>query len=229
MYNTLPRIWTVNEISEYLKVDDNVVINELENGSLNGFKIMSEWRCTENDLLAYITRPRTIIEDDESNEPELNTGSVRNVWNIVETEPFDFNWPKKGGSKAEHYDKGFNATRLINGHQITFRLGFGNRKAAGKERRRVTIWNGNRAIVEFAGSNNYENDGLLASVIKLKNNKQLTYQKIPGEYKNFNLKRYNTIVKGPRASTSLAIVVNKDDLKSMLEHAMIRATWKQLL
>jgi hypothetical protein len=69
----------------------------------------------------------------------------------------------------------------------------------------------------------------LASIIRLKNNKQLTYQRIPPEYERFKVQRYNSVVNGPRASTGLAVVVNKDDSTSILEHALIRAKWKGLL
>lgn len=226
--SALPRIWTGREVAEYFKVGDEVIVSELENGKLNGFKVGQEWRCSDSDLLAYMTRTRTRIETEES---ELVPRPDQNTWNIVDIGPFDFDWPEQGGSKPEHYDKGYSATGLIDGQQYTFRLGFGNRKAAGMMRRRVTIWLGNRALVEFAGSNDYESDDLLASVIRLKNNKQLSasYQRIPGDYRNFEVRRYNSIVKGPRASTSMAVVVNKDDLKSMLEHAIIRARWKKII
>ena len=118
---------------------------------------------------------------------------------------------------------------MIDGHEYTFKIGFGNRKSSGQERRRVTIWLGNRAVVEFAGSNNYDDDGLLAGIIRLRNGKQLTTQRIPDEYKGFRVERYNSVVKGPRASTGMAVIVHKDDLKSMLNHAAIRATWKELI
>jgi len=129
----------------------------------------------------------------------------------------------------EHYDKGYEATKLIDGQQYTFKIGFGNRNAAGRNRRRVTIWLGNRAIVEFAGSNDYKNDRLLAGVIRLKSGKQLTNQRIPEEYQGFRVGRYNSIVQGPQASKGMAVVVYKDDLKTMLNHAVIRAIWKELI
>ena len=38
------------------------------------------------------------------------------------------------------------------------------------------------------------------------------------------LARYNSIVKGPRASTNMVVVIYKDGLESMLRHAIIRTT-----
>jgi len=221
----LPRIWTQSDVANYLKVSEEVIQSEIEAGRLNGFKVGEEWRCTQLDVQAYIKQPRSSIEKRVQPVRE----SQERMWSIEEIGPFDFRWPKKGGSMFEHYEKGYNATRLADGQQVTLKIGFSNRKAAGQMRKRVTVWLGNRPLVEFAGSNDYDKDGILASVIRLKNNKQLTYQRIPPEYEGFKVQRYNSVVNGPRASTAFAIVVNKDDLTSILEHALIRAKWKGLL
>jgi excisionase family DNA binding protein len=221
----LPKIWTLKEVAEYLKVTEEVARNEIEAGRLNGFKVGDEWRCTQLDVQAYIRQPRSRMESPS----QQSHASHENVWGVEEIGPFDFRWPKKGGSSVEHYEKGYTATKLIEGQQITFKIGFADRRAAGQIRKRVTIWLGSRPLVEFAGSNNYDENGTLASIIRLKNNKQLTYQRIPPEYEGFNIQRYNSVVNGRRASTGFAVVVNKDDLTSMLEHALIRARWKGLI
>ena len=226
--NTLPRIFTLEEVAEYLKVDKDIILHEFEAGNLYGFKIGKEWRCSDEDLLTYIRGIRDSVEI--SRPTPVKIPLSESTVNIIEAEPFDFNWPKTGGGGyPEHYDKAYEATKMIDGHEYTFKIGFGNRKSAGQERRRVTIWLGNRAVVEFAGSNNYDDDGLLAGIIRLRNGKQLTTQRIPDEYKGFKVERYNSIVKGPRASTGMAVIVHKDDLKSMLNHAVIRATWKEII
>jgi excisionase family DNA binding protein len=228
--STLPFILTLKEVSGYLKVDEDIVLRELETGSLHGFKVGEKWRCSEEDILNYIRRERIGIDSAGSRQLSVKNPVQGGEMNIIETGPFDFNWPKKGGgSRPEHYDKGYEATKKVNDQEYIFKIGFGNRKSAGQVRRRVTIWLGNRAIVEFAGSNGHENDGLLAGIIRLKNGKQLTSQRIPDEYRNFRVERYNSIVQGHRASTGMAVIVYKDDFKSMLAHAIIRATWKGLL
>lgn len=226
--NTLPRIFTLEEVAEYLKVDEDMILHEFEAGNLHGFKIGKEWRCSEEDLLTYMRGIRDSVEP--SQPTPVKTHPSESTVHIIEIEPFDFNWPKTGGGgQLEHYDKAYEATTMINGQEYTFKIGFGNRKSAGQERRRVTIWLGNRAVVEFAGSNNYDDDGLLAGIIRLRNGKQLTSQRIPDEYKGFRVERYSSVVKGPRASTGMAVILHKDDLKSMLNHAVIRATWKELI
>ena len=227
--STLPQIWKIKEVADYLKVDEETVLRELENGSLRGFKVGQEWRFSDADLLAYINRPMTGAGAKGREFPETNLQNTD--WSIIETGAFDFKWPKKGGGGyQEHYDKGYDATRVVNGRHFTFRVGFGIREAAGKTRHRVTVWLGNRAVVEFAGSNDFDKDGLLAGIIRLREGGQLSpYQKIPDEYKGFKVERYSSIVQGPHASRNMAVVVHKDDLNSMLAHALIRATWKELI
>ena len=51
---TLPRIFTLEEVAEYLKVDKDIIMHEFEAGNLYGFKIGKEWRCSDEDLLTYI-------------------------------------------------------------------------------------------------------------------------------------------------------------------------------
>ena len=228
---TLPRIMTVEEIADYLRIDNSAILQEFENGNLRGFKIGDVWRSTHEDVFAYVRREKPKTEHNNFNmtvdETKLQPSSK---WNIVDIGPFDFKWPNKDGvDKSEHYDKGYEATKILNDHEYTFKIGFGNRKSSGKIRRRVTIWLGNRAVVEFAGSNDYPDSGLLAGIIRLKNGKQLVSQRIPEEYKEFRLQRFNTIVRGPRASTGMAVIVKDNDLDSMLDHAVIRATWKELI
>lgn len=228
--NTLPRIFTLGEVAEYLKVDEDMILHEFEAGNLRGFKIDKEWRCSEEDILSYIKGDRARSEITYTQPRQTKTQVYDRDWDIVETDPFDFNWPKTGGGGyPEHYDKAYEATATIEGQEYTFKIGFGNRESAGQERRRVTIWLGNRAVVEFAGSNDYQNDRLLAGIIRLKNGKQLTTQRIPDEYRGFRVEKYNSVVKGPRARTGMAVIVHKDDLESMLNHAVIRATWKELI
>ncbi len=227
--NDLPKILTIKETATYLKVDDDTILDELKKGRLHGFNVADQWRCSDTDLLAYIRGNWKGAESDQQKSHTVSPAGT--MWELTDIDAFDFNWPKTGGGNVtEHYDKAFEATRDINGNPLTFKLGFGNRNVAGLLRRKVTIWHGNRAIVEFTSSNDYESDRLLAGVIRLRNGAQLTpSQKIPDEYKNFKIQRYNSIVKGARASTNMAVVVDKDDLQTMLEHAYIRAVWKQLI
>lgn len=225
MYNKeLPKIWTPAEIAEYLKVDERTVLQELEEGNLQGFIVANQWRCSEQELHAYISGSKNRTQPYQIQpiipaEPEISTG-------FTEIGPFDYRWP----TSIEHYSLGYETTRYMNGQSHTFRIGFTERDAAGRLRSRVVVWIGNRALVEFAGGNRYESDGLLASVIKLPNGTQLQpNKKIPIEYSSFNVRRYDSVVHGPYASGNMAVIVHKDDLESMVRHAIIRANWKGLI
>lgn len=220
--SNLPKILTVEEIAEYLKTDKAIITREIEEGRLRGFKLGSEWRSTSNNLIEFINSSYTVSLANQENKPELKY----NKTDFVEIEPFDFQWPVD----KEHFDTGYETTREINGRSYTFKIGFSNRQAAGQMRRRVVIWKDNWPLVEFAAGNNYEVDGLLASVIKTKDGKQLRQSsRIPDEYRGFNIKRYDSIVQGPYASRNMAVVAKKDDFEAMLQHAIIRAQWKELI
>jgi len=220
----LPNIWTLKEVTEYLKISEDIILKELETGYLHGFKIGQEWRFSDNDLLEYIDGKHS--RNFGAEKQGLNTQETVIDSEFTEIGVFDFQWPKN----VEHFDKGYTVIQSVDGRHIKFRIGFTDREAAGKMRRRIIVWMDERPLVEFAGSNDYEADGLLASVIKLPNNKQLTpYQNLPKEYKDFKVARYDSIIRGPFASRNMAIIVNKDDFKAMLRHAIIRATWKKLI
>jgi excisionase family DNA binding protein len=225
----MPKIWTPEEIADYLKVNKDVVLQELERGNLEGFKVGGEWRSSDTDLLAYMSRGRSRTQNYamESKSMAEDTPSGQ----FIEAEPFEYAWPKTGGGKyIERFNKAYETTREFNGEQLTFKIGFGEREAAGLLRPRVVVWLDNRALVEFAGGNNYKSDGILASIIKLPDGKQVSnYRKVPADYAEFHIERYDSIVKGPYASKGLGIVVHKDDLESMVHHAMIRARWKELI
>jgi excisionase family DNA binding protein len=226
---TLPNIWTLKEVAEYLKVHEEIVLGEIEKGVLHGFRIGGEWRLSDNDLLTYINSnySKTVTEENhEFDAQEFDTQETQNELELNEIGAFDFQWPQG----VEHFDEGYTVIHTVNGRTVRFRIGFTYREAAGEMRRRAVVWMDERPLVEFAGSNDYESNGLLASVIKLRTNKQLRpYQNIPKEYKEFRVARYDSIVRGRFASRNMAIIVHKNDFRAMLKHAVIRAIWKELI
>ena len=203
--SNLPEVLTPEEVAEYLKVSKDAILNELEEGRLKGFKVGTEWRCTDSSLLEYTSKgihQSIVIKSDIRNSEYEETA-------FTEITPFDYQWPRV----KEHFDTGYETTRTINGRNYVFKIGYANRQAAGQKRRRVVVWIANWPLVEFAGSNHYESDRLLASVIKDKNGKHVTpTAKIPDEYKEFRIAKYNSIVQGPFANRNMAVIVSKDEL-----------------
>lgn len=220
----LPQILTPAEIADYLKVSMEVVLGELDAGNLHGFKVGEEWRSTDTGVLEYISNKGASSRNPKLLTAEQSKTADKSIF--VEIEPFDYQWP----ASVEHFEYGYETSQLINGRTYTFKIGFTDREAAGQLRRRAIVWRDNWPLVEFAGSNNYESDGMLASIIKLKNGKQLRpSEKLPDDYRNFQIGRYDSIVQGPHASRNMAVIVDKSDLESMLRHAIIRGKWKNLL
>lgn len=228
--NTLPRIWTAQEVAEYLKVGEEAVVKEFDSGELRGFRVGEEWRCTDSHLYSYVGKgvELSLVRGITS---EVGEGS------FVPISPFVYRWPKKKSAPIEEaeeaYEEAYETTRDIGtgGRSLLFTVGFANREIGGELRRRVTVWlDKNRPLVEFAGCHDYDTSGILASVIKLPNNKQLRpTEPIPAEYTDFKTVIYESVVRVAGASRNLAIVVHKGDLESMVRHAIIRARWKKYI
>jgi excisionase family DNA binding protein len=215
----LPQVLTPDEVADYLKVSPELVLKELEVGRLRGFKVGSDWRCTDTALIEYIGKNTSASASNQLEDRK----SEHEITDFIEIGSFNYQWPLA----KEYFENGYETTRTINNREYTFRIGFTDRQAAGQIRRRVVVWMDNWPLVEFAGGNNYGIDGLLASVIKVESGKQLRPSgKIPDEYKDFRLARYDSAVRGPYASRNMAVIVSKDDLETMLRHAIIRAKWK---
>jgi excisionase family DNA binding protein len=61
---SLPKIYNVKDVANYLLVDEDTVTKLIRSRELAGKKVGREWRVTEDDLLEYlntkkITRRRT--------------------------------------------------------------------------------------------------------------------------------------------------------------------------
>jgi len=218
----LPKILTLEEVAEYLRIGKDVVLAEVEGGHLRGFKVGLEWRVTDVNLLEYINTSHTISIDTRLENPKLKIKET----DFIEIGPFDYHWPLG----KEDFEFGYETTRNIGSRSHILKIGYTNRQAAGQMRRRIIVWIDNWPVVEFAGGNDFESDGLLASIIKTQGGKQLRPSgKIPEEYKDFRVTRYDSVVQGQYASKNMAVIVHKDDLESMVRHAIIRATWKELI
>jgi len=219
----LPKIMTPEEAADYFKTSKDTIMKEIEQGHLHGFKIGGEWRLTEASLVDYMNRDGHV----SSTPPKTETLKFEyETTGLTEIGPFDYQWP----TTKEHYESGYETTRDINGRTHTFKIGFTSRELAGLTRRKIVVWINNWPVVEFTAGNNYESDGLLAGIIKIKGGKQLRPSgKIPEEYKGFHVARYDSIVQGSYASRNMAVIVKKDDFESMIRHAIIRATWKGLI
>jgi len=210
--------YTIEEIAELLKVEKNIIETEVESGKLAAFMIGGQWRITRKSLADFIAQggSRPIIVKPLNNVlSEVGTNK---------TEPFQYTWPD---GKTEEYSEAYEGIVDKGDAHFEYKVGVCERFAAGQKRKRVTVFINGRPTVEFVGTNDFRENKKVASLITLPNKKRLKpTQAVPNEYRSFNIVRYNSVVIGPRAANTMAVLTNIDDIDSMVAHAIIRANYR---
>jgi len=211
-------IYTMKDAAELLKTDNQTILEEIERGAIEAFQIGGEWRVTEQSILNFISGGGSKSEG-------TKTASKRSSnLKISEGVPFQYTWPN---GYTEDYPVAYEGTIDKDAMHFEVKIGIGDREAAGKERKRVTVFLNGRPTVEFAGANDFDQSKLIASVITLPNKKRLRpYQPVPKEYQSFDIRRYDSVIKGPRAATTMAVVSKIDDLETIVAHAVNRAIYR---
>lgn len=214
----MAKVYTMKDTAELLKTDTQTILNEIETGRLEAFKVGHEWRTTDKSIIEFISKGGS-----QPAEARLSKQSFSDIV-LQSAATFRYTWP---GGQTEEYPEAYEGTVDEGEMHYEVKIGIGERESAGKNRKRVTVFLNGRPTVEFAGSDAFEESGLVTSVVTLPNKKRLKPgQPIPDEYKSFDLRRYNSIIQGPRASTAMAVVVKIDALETMVAHAVIRATYR---
>jgi len=211
-----------DEIAEILRVSANDVVAELESGRLNGFRVGSHWRVTNESLRRFMGGGNDSRPPGDPVVPDA-TGAD---WS--EREPFEFRWPD---GTVERYDSAFEADVTLKTGTKHVVIGLGNRKAAGQDRRRVVVFFGEPPklvpVVEFTGANDFNTTKRVASVVKDRTGHHVRSEsQLPTEYIGMPTEIYSDVVVGPYAARSVAVVVTENDLDTMLKHALIRALYK---
>jgi len=212
------KVYTIKETAEILKTDQQTVLSEIEKGNINAFKIVGDWRVTQQSIEDFIS-------GGGSEAGSIKTASKRlSGIKISESAPFQYTWPS---GYTEEYPSAYEGTVDKDDFHSEVKVGIGDRKAAGMERKRVTVFLNGRPTVEFAGADDFDKSNLVASVITLPNKKRLKpYQPIPKEYQSFDVRRYDSVVKGPRAATAMAVIAKIDDIETIVAHAVNRAIYR---
>jgi hypothetical protein len=243
----LPPVYTPETAAERLLTTADAVRAELEAGRLDGFKLGEEWRTTEPALLKFMglspslsdTPERTAEMTITATAPASAPPQPPDIASLLEgaewgpIPPFDYRWPEG----IEHYEEAYGTRISVGGRDIPIVIGFCNRDSAGDEnRRRAVVFSGHlpslNALVEFSGENSdvFPTTGRMASVIKLPTGKHLRPgDAVPPAYAGLPLDNYKSIVRGPYAAASMAVVAQKDDFRLMAHHGLIRARERKLV
>jgi excisionase family DNA binding protein len=214
-------VYTPDEVAKILKTASQNVLGEIQSGRLQAFKVGNEWRITEKSIVDFISSgsPQSGSEAGSVGDYSVPSSCFRSA------SPFQHVWPSGG---AEEYNQAYEGTVETSDRQFQIKIGIGERAAAGKRRKRVVIFVDGRPTVEFAGTDDFEQTGLVASAITLPSKKRLKpRQPVPAEYRRFDVRQYNSLVTGPRALSTMAVVSRIDDLSTMVSHALIRTKYRE--
>lgn len=246
---SIPLVLTIEDIAERLLTTPENVVTELEAGNLEGFKIGGQWRVSETALLKFMgLSTLATLNPEETSEmsiastvmhstppptqpPDINSLLEGREWERFPD--FPYQWPVG----VERYSGAVQTRVSIGTREYPVIIGFCQRESAGDpERRRAVVFMGHlpslNALVEFSGENSdvFETTGRMASVIKLPTGKHLKPgDPIPSQYVGLPVESYKSIVRGPYAAASMAVVAQKDDYRLMAHHGLIRARERKLI
>jgi hypothetical protein len=113
-----------------------------------------------------------------------------------------------------------------NGHR-TYRVGFGSRPVYGRERRRVVVWDGDRALVEFFGADDFEVTGDLLAELKVEVGGSVRMcgypaDLVPDRYSGLPIVGLPTRVTGSGVRNAWAVVTNIANHRVILALAALR-------
>ena len=234
-------ILTPEEVAEELQTTSEKVIAELEAGRLKGFQFAGEWRTTGSAVLHMVasllgedsnhvsTTDKTTRLDSKEQKGIPTMKQLASLqWDRTAFKHF---WPTE--TEPEVYEEAYRIKTQVNGKEIPLLIGFCDREAAGMmNRRRAVVFLGEQAhtvypLVEFTGSNDFDENGTMASVIRADGRKQCRpSQPLPAGYDDMPNGIYNQIVNGPYASGSRCVIAHNTDFAVMARHALLRAEQK---
>lgn len=217
----IPVVYTIDEVAKLLKVSAQVVINEINEGHLEAFRVGEEWRTTDKSVAEFISHGGS----PEQGAPTDKQSAYRaTVAQMEKVEAFSHKWPN---GTIEQYHEAYQGIVKAGDAQIQAKIGIGERPAAGRMRKRVAVFLDSRPAVEFCGVDDFDKSGLVASVITLRKRKRLKPgQRIPDEYRHFQLARYDTVITGPHVMSAMCVLAKINDFNTMVSHALNRVQFR---
>jgi excisionase family DNA binding protein len=210
-------IYTIEEVAEHLKVPLDAVHAEIASGNLAALKVVSFWRVRESALKAYLGTTTAMIPH------KVLMESLQGQ--LVAAADFLHTWPDK---KRETFIKVQEGVIPYAGREYHVKVGFTVRHSAGKDRRRSLVIVDRYPSVEFVASSASETEKRMASIIKDRRGKQLPAgATVPPEYADLTVGSYREVVNGRGASNGLAVLCDADDVRTMVQHGLIRYRYRQ--
>lgn len=206
-------IYTVEEISQYLKVSADIIEKEIALGRLLAMNVGGLTRIREAELNRYMETTSAVTA------PKLQS-----QFQLKPTAKFSHKWPD---NKVEEFMNAQEGVVSYAGQERHVRVGFTRRKSAGKWRLRSLVLVDRYATVEFVAPDETPK-GKMASIVRDRNGKQLPVgATVPLEYQNLPVGAYRDVVIGPGASNGLAVICDAHDLEIMVKHALIRYQYRK--
>jgi excisionase family DNA binding protein len=224
------KVFTIEEISQHLRVPEDAVLQEVTAGRLRALRVGGHVRIRESDFNSYLNASLEAPDADEvTSAAPANATKKQHLFELSPAPSFDHTWPaKKGAVKTtEHFTNAWEGIVSDGGRERHVKIGFTLRTSAGKRRLRCLILVDRYPTVEFVAADE-KAKGKMASIIRGRNGKQLPIgATLPPEYKNLPIGSYNEVVQGPRASNGVAVLCDSQDFATMVKHALIRYKFRE--
>ncbi len=205
----LPEIFTVEEAAQFLKVPKEVIEQEIRAGRLRASKIGEEMRILENALLELF------------DESWTSTPVMGELSDLQESPDFDYKWPS---GYTEHFTSAKEG-ELKEGESIVYiKVGKCLRYAFGRDRKRVVVFFNDYPNTEFV-----ETDAPVGYYYSLipgnPEPRQHLWEGDPIDsvWRQFTIRKQAEVVKGPRTTEGLVVVVKEDELETMIRFTRLKA------
>ena len=216
----LQQVYSPEQLAEHLQVPVDFIHKEIDSGRLKAFEVAGTRRITFSSFNSFISTAAVKPQDDSTIQRSSSADWLR----LEPAEDFIQNWPD---GKVETYTDAQEGIAKFGGRERHVKLGKSQRDAAGKLRVRYVVLIDRYATVEFAGEDEKNESGRIASVIKGRDGKQIPPGATPPpEYEGLPLGFYREVVDGPGAPNGLAVVCDESDVASMVKHALIRSQYR---
>lgn len=238
------KVLLIDEVANILRCSTQDVQAEIESGKLKAFQVLGQLRVLESELQRFVSGTSTFQAQESSTEQKgagmsptvtADTATEKHLTIQIESMPaFTYVWPD--GEPNEYKDP-VSVTVQQDRKKAYFIVGKAKspKKQLGQLRWRFNVFltstprssQGLISVVDFVGGNEFDRDHMMASLIRHPDGRLVKENdNIPPEYQPFKLAPFNQIVHGPYARSGLAVVADKDDIRTMIRHAVVRSIQK---